>query len=176
MQTLLVLASLVCGAVVAWYAMRRGWIVVGRREGCYLLVYDGVHWRMSPAEDRPDGCQAEGMHYPLGVVQPIQRGELTLYLLAMQPVALGSFERVAAAVPQVIRGRMWRSGGDLVDMARLAGAVVTVVIALFLTAQILDMGSKLVSVQADAQTTRQIVTDVLSRPLRIAPVPVEPQP
>jgi len=84
-------------------------------------------------------------------------------------LALADHERFERARVSVLKAALFRPGGDLVNWARVAALIIPVVFSVLTYLRVGDAVASLTSVSADTRAIRATVTDILMRPLRLAP-------
>lgn len=164
----LIFAFLAGGLLVA-YASRRGWLALHRVQGCYVAIWNGASWRLRSGVAGDGGVLVDGVEYSYDVATPVEHEGLLLYIIAAEPLALADHERFERARVSVLKGALFRPGGDLVNWARVAALILPVVISVLIWMRLGDMQSTLTQVAVDAKTARQLAADVLARPLQLAP-------
>lgn len=168
MAALSLVLAFLSGVFLAVFAVRRGWLSFGSR-GCYVAIWNGASWRLRRGVAGSGGVVVDGVEYAYDVAVPVQCGDLLLYVIAAEPLALADHERFERARVSVLKGALFRPGGDLVNWARVAATIIPVVMSVLIWMRMGDMQSVLNQVSVDARTARQLAADVLARPLQLAP-------
>ena len=163
-----VVLAFISGGLLAIYVVRHGWLNLAGR-GCYLLLWNGASWRLRPARDVAGAVVCDGIEYPYSIATPVEHSDLLIYVVASEPLALADHERFERARVSVLRGALFRPGGDLVNWARVAALIIPVVFSVLTYLRVGDAVASLTSVSADTKAIRATVTDILMRPLRLAP-------
>lgn len=157
------------GMLFAAYAVRRGWLSFRRVRGCYVAFWNGSSWRLRSGVAGDGGVSVDGVEYSYDVAVPVEHEGLLLYVIAAEPLALADHERFERARVSILKGALFRPGGDLVNWARVAALVIPVVMTVLIWMRLGDVQATLTQVSVDAKAARQLAADVLARPLQLAP-------
>lgn len=138
-----------------------------------LVVHDGTSFVVHRARrDDAGNMVAGGITYPAGVpVRCENEADLPnpVYMLAAQPLALAHHRTLEQARRHIIMGSLFRSGGDMVEMLRIAGAALVIACALYGIMQVRSLNGSLSGFDASLRA----VNEKLSQPL--VAVPAESQ-
>lgn len=171
MMTLAAVASAVVGTLLAvtwWRGRSRG--LVRRRPEIYVLLHDGVSTWLMPGQRLETGSiSCGGAEYPAGIARlvddTIGLGS-PLYLVAVEPIALTKHRTLEQYRASVIKGALFKTGGDMVEMVRIAAACAVIACAIFVYMAVGSLNSTLVQQQAkidklDAVLSKPLVVEAL---------------
>lgn len=131
---LLVVAGV--GLLFVWWRGRSARPSSGRgRLPLYLLLHDGSGYQLYAAERLANGSiRCDGAEYPSSVARAVEDNaglDARIYVVAAEPIALTQHRALEQHRAQVVKGYLFKTGGDMVQLLQYAAAAAVIAVAIF---------------------------------------------
>lgn len=136
-MALLAAVCAVVGTLLAgyWWRSRQASSTPSRRASVYVVLHDGSSSWLYDAERLPTGSfRVAGAEYPAAVarlVDDVAGFGAPLYIVAVEPLALTKHRELEQYRTHIIKGAIFKSGGDLMELLRIGAAAAVIACALF---------------------------------------------
>lgn len=164
----LVLGAVGLGLLVYWWRSRSQ-RPASASASLYVLLHDGSSSWLYPAERLENGAfRVAGAEYPAGEVRLVD--DLVglgapLYVIAIEPFALTKHRAMEQYRATIIKGALFKSGGDVMELLRIGAAASVIAAAIFIYMSVSSLGGQISRQEAILQK----VDRTLSSPLVVAP-------
>lgn len=143
-------------------------------QGTCVLLYDGQSMTIHKAERSTSGSFiVDGAEFPPILAKRVDETfalPYTLYLIAVEPVALHQHRELERVRFSILVGNIFKPAGDMVELLRIVGACLVIGVAVFVYTQVSSINSALARQEAQVE----LVIKKLNDPFVIA-APVEPK-
>jgi hypothetical protein len=126
------LAAAVC--LFVWYRRRKGVSRVTSGPRLYLLIHDGSSFVLHDAV-RDNGCfTVDTVEYPNSSCRLVELAsdvEMSVYVFAAEPIALTTHQQLMRHRSAVIKGHLFKGGGDTTRLVNMVAAGAVIACTLF---------------------------------------------
>lgn len=129
----------------------------------YLLLWRLARWELSSCVVSDLGIDAGGTVYPLSAAQAVELPGLTLYLVAIEPLALMMHQALERARASIVIGTLFKPGSDIYRVLQFAALIVPIVVAILFYFRVGDLQGQITRLQADIV----VMKEILSKPLSV---------
>lgn len=134
----------------------------------YVILHDGGSFQLYAASrSESGGLIVDGAEYPAGVARVVEQYNQavsgSVYLIAVEPVALTKHRVLEQNRAAVIKGALFKSGGDLAETMRLVASCGVIAAAIFVYLAVSSLGGQMVKTQV---TVDKMATTIAS-PLQV---------
>lgn len=116
----------------------------------YLLIHDGVSFVLHDAV-RENGCfVVETIEYPSSSCRPVELAtdvRLNVYVFAAEPIGLTTHQQLMKHRSAIIKGHIFKGGGDMTRLINMVAAGAVLACALFVYMSVSSLNSSNASQQ-----------------------------
>lgn len=173
---MLSLVIMLCGAIGVGLLVYR-FLVRPKSRGSsgdgavWLILHDAGSFQLYPASRSDTGGLVipGGAEFSPGLVRRVElnTGSLSgsFYVVAVEPIALVKHRELEKHRAAIIKGALFKSGGDMVELLRICAAAAVIGCTIFVYMSISSMGGQLVRYQSSLDQLNK----VLASPLVVQP-------
>jgi hypothetical protein len=146
MTPFVIFCLLAAAGCVVWYRRRKkkSSSAPAGAARLYLLIHDGGSYVLHDAA-RDNGCfVVDGVEYPNSSCRPVELAtdsSLLVYVFAAEPIALTTHQQLMRHRSAVIKGHLFKGGGDMTRTINLVAAGAVVACALFVYMSVSSLNS-----------------------------------
>lgn len=115
-------------------------------EPVYLMVYDGQSFVLHETERVDGSFIVDGVEYPSSSCRPLEvdaKLRIIVYVFAAEPIALTTHQQLMKHRAAIVKGHLFKSGGDMTRLVNMvaAGAVIACAIFVYMSVGSLQSSS-----------------------------------
>jgi hypothetical protein len=144
MTAVIIFCLLAAGSLFAYRKFGKRKVKQSSDAKLYLLIFDGQSWIMYETV-RENGCfVVDGVEYATSSCKSVEwssAGFGHLYVFAAEPIALTTHNQLMKHRAAVIKGHLFKSGGDMTRLVNMVAAGAVLACALFVYMSVSGLNS-----------------------------------